>query len=77
MGAVWVKCRQACGVLYDKRVPNHLKEQIYEDVIKLAMLYGVQCWTIKKKEEDKVKVNAYAISDEWFNSKKLSEKLLN
>jgi hypothetical protein len=39
--AVWLKWRQAFGVLCDPRVPLKLKHKFYRTVIRSAMLYGV------------------------------------
>jgi hypothetical protein len=44
----WLKWRQAYGILCDKRVPQKLKDKFYRTVIRLAMLYGAECWPTKR-----------------------------
>ena len=46
--AGWMKWRQASGVLYDKRVPQKLKDKFYWMTIRPAMLYGAECWPTKR-----------------------------
>jgi hypothetical protein len=40
--AGWVKWRQASGILYDKKVPNKLKDKFYKTTIRHAMMYGTK-----------------------------------
>jgi hypothetical protein len=47
--AGWMKWRQASGVLCDKRVPQKLKGKFYRTAIRLAMLYGHECWPTKRQ----------------------------
>lgn len=42
----WLKWHQLSGVLCDKRMPLRLKGMIHKIVIRSAMLYGAQCWTM-------------------------------
>jgi hypothetical protein len=54
--AGWVKWRQASGVLYDKKVPNKLKDKFYRTVIRPVMLYGAECWATKGQHIQKMSV---------------------
>ncbi|XP_076935815.1 uncharacterized protein LOC143602666 [Bidens hawaiensis] len=54
--AGWCKWRAATGVLYDKRFPTKLKGKFYRVAIKPAMLYGTDCWAIKKTHMHKLEV---------------------
>jgi hypothetical protein len=45
--AGWVKWRQTSGVLYDKKVPNKLKDKFYRTMIRPVMIYGAECWATK------------------------------
>jgi hypothetical protein len=45
----WLKWRQASGVLCDPRVPLKLKVKFYRTAIRSAMLYGAECWPIKRR----------------------------
>ena len=40
----WMMWRQASSVLYDRRVLQKLKGKFYRTAIRLAMLYGAECW---------------------------------
>ena len=54
--AGWLKWRSATGVLCDKKVPLKLKGKFYRVAIRPAMLYGSECWPIKKDHERKMEV---------------------
>ncbi|XP_070039652.1 uncharacterized protein [Nicotiana tomentosiformis] len=56
IGAGWMKCRLAYGVLCDKNVPPRLKGKFYKAVVRPAMLYGAECWPIKKSHVQKLRV---------------------
>ena len=47
----WNKRRETTGVICDKKVPVKQKVKIYQTVIKPTMLYGAECWAMRKKEE--------------------------
>ena len=46
--ASWLKWRAATGVLCDKKFPRRLKGKIYRIAIRPALLYGIECWPVKK-----------------------------
>ncbi|KAE8672387.1 hypothetical protein F3Y22_tig00111842pilonHSYRG00069 [Hibiscus syriacus] len=46
--AGWLKWMAATGVLCDKKVPLKLKGKFYRMAIRPALLYGSECWAIKK-----------------------------
>jgi hypothetical protein len=52
----WLKWRSATGVLCDKRVPTKLKGKFYRTAIRPAMLYGTECWPMKKQQVTKMSV---------------------
>jgi hypothetical protein len=39
----WVKWWQTTDILYDKEVQNKLKSKFYKMMIRLAMIYDVEC----------------------------------
>jgi len=45
----WQKWKSASGVLCDKRVPPGLKGKVYRMVVRLAVLYGSECWPLKRR----------------------------
>jgi hypothetical protein len=49
ISAGWLKWRQTSGVLYDKRMPYKLKDKFYRTTIRPALLYGAECWHIKRR----------------------------
>ncbi|XP_070054044.1 uncharacterized protein [Nicotiana tomentosiformis] len=52
----WMEWRLAFGVLCDKKVPPILKGKFYRAVVRLAMLYGAECWPVKNSHIKKMKV---------------------
>jgi len=52
----WQKRKYAMGVLCDKKIPVGLKGKVYRMVIKPAILYGLECWSIKKTQVQRVMV---------------------
>jgi hypothetical protein len=52
----WVKWRQASSILYDKNVPNKLKGKFYRTSIRLALMYGTECWATKEQHIQKMSV---------------------
>jgi hypothetical protein len=61
-----MKCHQACGVLYDKRVSQELKDKFYRMTIRPTILYGAECWPKKTTYSvDKCCENVYVALDLW------------
>ncbi|XP_021974416.1 uncharacterized protein LOC110869471 [Helianthus annuus] len=52
----WCRWRAATGVLCDKRFPDKLKGKFYRVAIRPSMLYGTDCWAIKKIHARKLEV---------------------
>ncbi|KAF3657114.1 DNA mismatch repair protein MSH5 [Capsicum annuum] len=44
------------GILCDKKVPPKFKNKFYRVVVRLALLYGAECWPTKKAHIQKMKV---------------------
>ena len=38
----------------DRNIPTKLKDKVYKTAIKPAMVYGAECWAVRKKEERKL-----------------------
>jgi len=49
------KWKYASGVLWDKRMPVGLKGRVYRMVVRPAVLYGYECWPIKKTQVQRLK----------------------
>ena len=54
--AGWLKWRSATGVLCDRNIPVWLKGKFYRIAIRPALLYGTECWTIKRYHAQKMGV---------------------
>ncbi|XP_070041089.1 uncharacterized protein [Nicotiana tomentosiformis] len=54
--AGWMKWRLTYGVLCDKNMPPRLKGKFYRVVVRPTMLYGVECWSVKKSHVQKMRV---------------------
>ncbi|KAJ7946136.1 Retrovirus-related Pol polyprotein LINE-1 [Quillaja saponaria] len=54
--AGWVKWRSASGVLCDPKIPNRLKGKFYKSAVRPVMLYGTECWAVKKQHSHKMGV---------------------
>jgi len=52
----WQKWRNASGVLSDKKIPISLKGQVYRMVVRLALLYGAECWSVKKTQVQRLMI---------------------
>ena len=52
----WHKWKYALGVLCGKRMPVGLKCKVYHMVVTPAVLYGSECWPIKKTQVQRLMV---------------------
>ena len=48
----WSKWRETTGVMCDRNIPTKLKEKVYKTAIKPAMVYGAECWAVRKEERE-------------------------
>ncbi|VFQ62516.1 unnamed protein product [Cuscuta campestris] len=48
VGVAWAKWRLASGVLCDPKISPRMKGKFYRSIVRPAMLYGVECWAVKK-----------------------------
>ena len=54
--AGWVKWRMATRIICDRQFEDKIKGKFYRTAIRSAMLYGRECWALKKKHEQKLEV---------------------
>ncbi|XP_057540068.1 uncharacterized protein LOC130818029 [Amaranthus tricolor] len=54
--ASWIKWRAATAVLCERKFPSRLKGKFYWAAIRPALLYGNECWPVKKSFEYKMEV---------------------
>ena len=52
----WMKWKQLTGVLCDTKVPIKLKDMVYKTVIMPTIIYGAECWAVRKKDENRLHV---------------------
>ena len=52
----WLKWRSATGILCDRNIPLWLKRKFYQTAIGPALLYGTECWVIKRYHAQKMSV---------------------
>jgi len=52
----WQKWKYTLGVLCDKRVPLGLKGKVYRMVVRPTVLYGSECWPLKKTQVQRLSV---------------------
>ncbi|KAD5318012.1 hypothetical protein E3N88_17958 [Mikania micrantha] len=53
----WNKWRAAKSILCDKRFPDKLKGKFYRVAVRPTMMYGSDCWPIKKIQERKLETS--------------------
>ena len=41
-------------MMCDRNITTKLKDKVYKTAIKPAMVYGAECWAVRKKEERKL-----------------------
>lgn len=63
-------------MLCDRKFPNKLKGKFYRVAIRPALLYGTECWLVKKILEHKMKVTEMFIL-RWMCGHKLIDRIRN
>ena len=74
--AGWLKWRTATAVLCDRIFPSKLKEKFYRVAIRLALLYGTECWLVKKIFKHKMEVTEMRML-RWMCRHKLIDRIRN
>ena len=74
-----MKCRSALGLLCDSRIPIKLKRKFYNIAIQLAILYGIECWAIKKQRIHEMGVATIVETKilRWISENTLKDKIQN
>ncbi|XP_045492918.1 uncharacterized protein LOC123700390 [Colias croceus] len=57
INVAWQKWRSLTGVLCDPKMPIKTKGKVYKTAVRPALMYGSECWAIKKAQEQRVHVN--------------------
>ena len=74
--AGWLKCQAATGVLCDKKLPRRLKRKFYRVAIRPALLYGTECWPVKKVFEQRMDVTEMHIL-RWMCGNTMMNRIRN
>ena len=51
-----MKLRIISEILYDHKIPIKLNAKLYKTTLQLAMLYDIECWTVKKQHIHKMSI---------------------
>ena len=44
----WSKWRETTGVMCDRNIPTKLKDKVYKTAVNPPMVYGAECWAVRK-----------------------------
>ena len=75
----WSKWRDLAGVIYDKKVPTKnkgLKSKLYKTVVRPAMVYGSECWALRKQEEQRLHTTEMKML-RWSQGKTRKDRIKN
>ena len=72
----WLKWRSATGVLCDKKFSIRLKGKFYRVAIRPTLLYGTECWPVKKIHEQKMEVEEMKML-RWMCGNTIMDKIKN
>jgi hypothetical protein len=72
----WLKWRSASGVLCDRRIPMKVKGKFYRTVVRPAMLYGSECWAVRRDHIQKLCVAEMRML-RWMCGKTRKDKVRN
>ena len=72
----WSRWRDLSGVIYDKKVPMKLKSKLYKTVVRPAMVYGSECWALRKQEEQRLHTTEMKMLG-WSQGKTRKDRIKN
>ena len=52
----WKNWKRVSRILCDRRISLRVKGKVYKTVVRPAMMYGAETWTVKKAQEKKLDV---------------------
>ena len=74
--AAWAKWREVSGVVCDRKMPLWLKGKVYRTVLRPVLLYGSECWALKKREEQVMAATEMRML-RWISGVSLKQHLRN
>ena len=72
----WSRFRDLSRVIYDKKVPVKLKSKLYKTVVRSAMVYGSECWALRKQEEQRLHTTEMKML-RWSQGKTRKDRIKN
>nr|XP_017245387.1 PREDICTED: uncharacterized protein LOC108217046 [Daucus carota subsp. sativus] len=72
----WFRWRAATGVLCDKSVPYKLKGKFYRVAIRPSLLYGSECWPLRKAQERRLETAEKRML-RWMCGKTMTDHIPN
>ena len=72
----WLNWRAAAAVLCDKKFPSKVKGKFYRATIRPTLLYGTECWSIKKIFKHKMEVTEMRML-RWMCGHTLMDRIRN
>ena len=52
-----LKWSETTGEMCDRNIPTKLKDKVYKTAMKPAMVYGAECWAVKKEGGEEISHN--------------------
>ena len=74
--AGWLKWRVATGMFCAKKFPSKLKGKFYCVAIRPALLYGIECWPVKKVFEQRMNVTEICML-KWMCERTMVDRIRN
>ena len=72
----WSNWTDLYGVIYDTKVPIQLNSKLYKTVVRPAMVYGSECWTLRKQEEQRLHTTDMKML-RWSQGKTREDRIKN
>lgn len=76
INAGWQTWRSLTGVLCDNRMPVRVKGKVYKTAVRPAMIYGAQCWPLRKDQAQQLHVAEMRML-RWSAGVTLMDKVTN
>ena len=74
--ADWFEWRKTTEVICDSKVQDKVKEKFYRTAIRPAMLYGSECWALKRPHEHKMQVTQMRML-RWMYGHTIKDRIHN
>ncbi|XP_022207903.1 uncharacterized protein LOC111064468 [Nilaparvata lugens] len=74
--AAWLKWRSLTGVICDAKMPIEVKGNIYKRAIRPVLMYGSECWAMRKSDEQQIHVTEMKML-RWSGGVTLKDKVRN